>query len=535
MSWDDLHDALSDMSTEALTVLGVVCAVLVVAAIVAQIAALRVARELARAEEELVDRATGLLPRSAIAVRLGIELTWAQATDTPICVAVLRVRGAHFERAARVLRHAMRGEEQAFLLGEQRILVELWGVEPDAAAGASRRFGRALAAAGFPVVDAGLAIVGRDGYEPDELITAALQDLRPVDDPIAPGIIRSTTPWVRLTGVFAAVLPWFGLLIAMLVTTWKLVPAAIEPGLGDGARTGSEWAIALIAVIGFPIGAALVHVAAWNFGGGFMPQSRPFGVATRGVAIATALVIGVPLAWGVFAPSTPEIHGVEAIGAMLAMIALVVITMLHARQLVAAGSFALTALWVLGGVVAWCFVVLTDLPLAADAARLVAAAALGALLARAIERLSWLVILAVIAAVTDIWSVVSDSGLSNSLLDSSGGGGNSPADRLVDVLMFTGPRVDGTPLFQLGVTDLVFLALFLAWAHDWRFDMRVVTGALIAGAWAAILTTVVTDTTVPVLPFLAGAMILVVAARAWTQRIQVRRTGAAALESATAA
>src|SRR4051812_25694764 len=160
MSWDDLIDTLGGISPEGLTLLGVVCAALVAAAIVAQVAALRVARELAHAEEELVDRATGLLPRSAIAVRLGIELTWAQVTSTPICVAVLRIRGAHFERAARVLRQAMRGEEQAFLLGEQRVLVELWGVHPDAAAGAARRFGRALAGAGFPVVDAGLGIVG---------------------------------------------------------------------------------------------------------------------------------------------------------------------------------------------------------------------------------------------------------------------------------------------------------------------------------------------------------------------------------------
>ena len=505
MSIDDALDLARDMPLEGNIALAVLACLLLLAASSVQVAAVRLRHELDSAEEELVDRETGLLPRSAIPVRLGVELTWAESSATPLTVAALRIRGSRFVHAARVLRHAMRGEEQAFLLGDQRVLVELWGTDVDAAADATRRLGDALRRAGHPVVDAGIASAPRDGVEPDELIAAALRDLRPVDDPVAPGheIGRdgaARTPIGRAASLAWAVLPWFALQLAMLTTTWLLLPAAIEPALDGGARTSAELAVAIIAAIGLPLGAALLHLAAWNFGGGRAPASHPHGPAGAVIGGALALIVGVPLAWGIFAPNTPDLDGGVALGAMLAMFALVIVTLLHARQLVAAVAPVLVLLLALGVATTWLAVETTDLPLVANVGRLVAGAALGALLARYIERASWLVGLALLAAAVDAWSVTSDSGLTSSLL---------------------------------GVTDLVFVALFLAWAHDWRLDMRIVTGVLIAASWVAVVATMTLDEAVPVLPVIAGAMVFLLAARSVVLHTR-RRTWRRALTAADA-
>ena len=95
-------------------------------------------------------------------------------------------------------------------------------------------------------------------------------------------------------------------------------------------------------------------------------------------------------------------------------------------------------------------------------------------------------------------------------------------DRL-DLLLFTGPSVGGGPLFSVGVTDLVFLALYVAWSHDWRVDLRVATGALLAAAWTTLVVGEVRADVVPMLPFLSVAIVLVVAGRSFVLRRRVRR------------
>ena len=522
MTWDDLVEGARDLPVEAVAAIGALAGLLVVLAVGVQLAAWRMRSELHVAEEELVDERTGLLPRSALRVRLGAELAWGATSRTPVAVAAMRVRGSRFVHAAKVLRHSMREEEGAFLVGEQRVALELWGADPEAAAEATRRLGDDLARAGHPVVDVGVACMPRDGADVETLVAMAQRDLRPVDDPRPPASDVGADGRARgavghAVSLLLGVLPWFAAMGLLLLVTWRLVPAAIEPAI-EGTRGGSDIAIALLVALGLPIGAALLHASCWNRGGGAAPSSRPIGRAGWRMSVVLAVVVGVPLAWGVFAPLTPA-DLADGFGASLAMLALVLLALVHARQLVHAHPLVLILLAVLGAVVTWASIDPGTYPVVANAGRLLFAAAVGALLAQLVERASWIVGLAVLAAAVDLWSVLAESGITSQLLERAEGG---DGDVLLDLLLFTGPIVGERPLFELGVTDLVFLALFIAWSHDWRLDLRIASAVLLAGTWTALVVAEVRAEAVPVLPFIAVAMVGLVVVRSIVLRRRVR-------------
>lgn len=526
MSGDELMQHMRDLSPTIVALLGALAGMLVVFAIGVQVSLRRLRTQLHTAQEELVDRETGLLPRSALRVRLGAELAWAATSSTPVAVAALRIRGSRFTHAARVLRHSMREEESAFLLGEQRVAVELWGAGPAAAADAVHRLGDDLARAGHPVVDVGVACAPRDGSDVETLVGIAQRDLRPVDDPQLPGhdvdgAGQARSASAHVVALLSGVLPWFAAMGFVLLAAWRLLPAAIEPALpaGGGVHAGSDLAIAIIAVIGLPLGAALVHASCWNLGGGAAPSSQPLGRAGLRMTAAIALLIAVPLSWGVLAPTVPD--GIAAaFGASMAMLVLVVLVLLHARQLVHVPVAALLVLVAAGAAITWACVDAASLPVIANGGRLLAAAGLGALLARLVERASWIVVLAVLAGAVDVWSVYADSGLTNRVLDSAASG---DGHRLLDLLLFTGPVIDGHALFSIGVTDLIFLSLFLAWSHEWRVDMRVAAGAMLAACWSALVIGEVRGETIPMLPLLTVAIVCVVALRSLGLRRSVRQ------------
>ena len=518
----ELLNMARDLSPAAIGALGAAAAFLAVLAVGAQVTAARVARDLRFTERELVDGATGLLPRSALRVRLGAEIAWAATSATPITVAELRIRGSRFNHAARVLRHAMREEESAFLLGEQRVAVELWDTDALAAASAALRLGESLARAGHPVVDIGLGTSPGDGGDVETLLIAARRDLRPADEPRRSDCAAATRSRRSSSAAYTVsrlwgVLPWLLAMGAVLLLAWRLLPSPMAAALADD-RTTSDLLVGAIAAIGIPLGAALVYISAWNLGGGASPRSRPIGRAGWGTALIVAGVVGLPLAWGIFAPDAP-VSISPGFGASIGLLALITLTLAQARQLIHVRPVVLIVLTALGALITWACVEWSDLPVLADAGRLLVAASFGALLASFVERASWLVGLAALVSVTDAWSVWSDSGVTNQLLDSSNSGGN----RLVDLVLFTGPSTTGGSLFAVGTTDLVFLALFLAWSHDWRIDVRVAIGALIASSWATLAVSELLEEAVPMLPFLCVAMIMLLIIRSIRLRGRVAK------------
>lgn len=515
---DQSLDRARDWPPGVVAALGALAAFLLVFAIGVHLAARRLRRELEEAQEELVDPATGLLPRSALAVRLGAELSWADTTGTPISVAAVRVRGSGFEHAAHVLRRAMRGEEQAFLLGDQRVAVELWGTDVLEAAGAARRLVAELAAAGHTVVDVGVAGAPRDGNDPAELVSAALRDMRPVDDANAPGhlVARSGHAPGRIArqgSLAGQVLVWLGAAALLLAASWRLVERGVH--VGASGHSAGDTAAAVVAVVGIPLAAALLAVAAWNRQGGPAPWSHPVRAAGWWVGAIIAAAIAAPLAWGLFASA--DSGSVTAVS--VAALALVVLALASARQLVHAAVAPLVVILAVGWAGVWAFVHPLGSPVAADVARLVAAAAAGSLLAKLIERLSWLVGVVALAGVLDLWSVLADRGVTHQLLE-----GGTTSRSALDLLLFTGPAMSRQPAFELGSSDLVVVALVLAACHDWRVDMRAATAALATALWATVVVVDLTDRALPALPAVAVATIALLGLRSLAAR---RRTSAA--------
>ena len=313
--------------------------------------------------------------------------------------------------------------------------------------------------------------------------------------------------------VLAASLPGFIAVTALLLLAWRLVPSAIEPVLGGGERSARELAVALVAVLGLPLGAALLHASCWSLGAGRLPTSRPPTQAGIRTALVVLVAVGVPLAWGVVSPEPTGSFG-TAFGATLAVLVLLVLAMLHGRQFVHAPILGLAPVAVVGAAITWYAVEQQELPVVANAGRLLLAAALGALLARLVERASWIVFLALLAAAVDVWSVYAETGVTRRIVEA----GTEDAGRLLDLLLFTGPAIGDVAPFVLGVTDLIFLALFIAWSHDWRLDLRIVAVAMVVACWAGAITAALVDEVLPLLPFLSGAIVLVVLGRSTVLR-----------------
>lgn len=522
MTLEDVREAAMSLPAEAVAALGAAAAFVAVLAAGVQLSARRLRDELSRAQEELVDPVTGLLPRAALPVRLGAEVEWAASSGVPLSIAAVRVRGSRFRHAGRALRHAMREEEQGFLLGEQRIAVELWGADRDAACAAVRRIAAELAHAGHPVVDAGIATAPDDGHDLDDLLPIAMRSMQPAEEaglhaPLPHGRHRRLTAVQHQLSLLARVVLPFAAMTLLFLSAWRVVPAAVEPAL-TGTWSGRGIAVALVAAVGVPLAAALLHVSCWRMAGERAPRSRPGGPAGLRGAIAVLLVVGLPMAWGVFAPAYPAAIA-DAWGATLALIALLGLALLHSRQLVHVAAPLLLALVLVGAAAVWAAVELADAPLVASGGQLLGAAALGALLARLVERASWLAAVALLAGAADLASWWSGEMLATRLV---GDAGADPAT-IRDLLMLRGPGIDGAPLLSIGVTELVLVALVLAWWHDWRMDMRLASAVVLAGLWFGAAVGEYRGEPAPLLPFVAAGVLLVMIGRSMLLRARVAR------------
>jgi hypothetical protein len=134
---------------------------------------------------------------------------------------------------------------------------------------------------------------------------------------------------------------------------------------------------------------------------------------------------------------------------------------------------------------------------AADIFQVLVCAGAGMLFARILAAPPALLAIPLAVAAIDAWSVF--SGPSASLIR------HQP--RVTDFLTLQLPQWGRARTGELGISDLVFLACFAAWA--WRFDLR--RGLTAISLVAALIGALVLDTTlgraIPVLPFLAVAFL----------------------------
>jgi hypothetical protein len=133
----------------------------------------------------------------------------------------------------------------------------------------------------------------------------------------------------------------------------------------------------------------------------------------------------------------------------------------------------------------------------ADVFQVALCAAVGMLFARILAAPPALVAIPLLVAAIDAWSVF--SGPSSSLIAEQPGA--------TDYLTLQLPQWGRDKTGQLGISDVVFLACFAAWA--WRFDLRRrATGAALVGALVAgPVLDVALGQAIPVLPLLAVAFL----------------------------
>ena len=153
----------------------------------------------------------------------------------------------------------------------------------------------------------------------------------------------------------------------------------------------------------------------------------------------------------------------------------------------------------------------------ANVVKIVATAALGMWIAAELEKLSWIVIVAAVSAVVDIASVA--AGPTKAII------GQGPVVVGYFTVAITGfGYTYAEPLMGLGVSDVIFFALYLGAAR--RFRLRVGWSAVaMVGSFLATIAAAMFWTALPALPLLSVAFLAVNVDRLL---VQLRRPAGAA-------
>jgi hypothetical protein len=178
-----------------------------------------------------------------------------------------------------------------------------------------------------------------------------------------------------------------------------------------------------------------------------------------------------------------------------------------------------------------------EMPALANLARVALAVFLGCLIARAMERVWWVVPVAAAISVVDVWSVFAEQGITRKALEAAepAESGEQGGTGWLAKLFFEGPPLDG-PLYVIGTTDLVFSVVFLGVAHMWRLPLLRTLVALVAGVAVGFAIASWYGIGIPMLPFLALAFIVVHGRLLLTEvRDAVRPAGGAGEGAAAAA
>ena len=146
--------------------------------------------------------------------------------------------------------------------------------------------------------------------------------------------------------------------------------------------------------------------------------------------------------------------------------------------------------------------------------RVLAAAALGVSLARYVNSVGVVVLVVAVAIASDLFSVF--AGPTKTLVKE-----DSPA---LDVLLLVFPTFGSALGFGLGVSDLIFLALFAAASHFLSLRYFATLLCVCFGVFLALGTGLVLERPLPALPFIATAFLLANADLILTLLVKKRRS-----------
>lgn len=177
-----------------------------------------------------------------------------------------------------------------------------------------------------------------------------------------------------------------------------------------------------------------------------------------------------------------------------------VIALRHATKWIIIGVIVLGLIALIAGN-------LLEIRIATDLAKMLFASAAGAGFSRAIERPAWLVPICLLVPIADIWSVYAQRGVTRHVVE------RAAADpRWIDYPTIAVP-VPGFSYLQggrLGITDVFFLALFIAVIVRWNFGPWRSTAILSLGfvITGLISLEILKDVAVPALPILCILFLL---------------------------
>lgn len=207
---------------------------------------------------------------------------------------------------------------------------------------------------------------------------------------------------------------------------------------------------------------------------------------------------GGGIAYLLLAPALPDLGDGEAAVLVPGSIGLALIGVLALCLIDLRDSAPLAALLGLGAALLAAAMTVAEAGAVADVPKALFAAAVGVILARLLATPAVVLAVPLFVAAIDLWGV--SSGPTSRLLVRESGE--------VDFLAFAIPAWGGGEVGRLGISDVIFLAFFAALA--WRYGLRrLVTGAALVGALVAVLVAeVAIDRALPVLPFLAAALLV---------------------------
>ena len=440
---------------------------------------------------------TGIFPAGSIPLRMDPEINWARYDDRPYALIVMTMRGRSLDQALQALGAALRGEEQAYRISDTSVVIGLWNCNEQGMLGAIERLATCMESAGDVVIEAGGALFPYDADTSLGLIKIARSRRMPVDslgDMWRDGVFdRSLSATRRSMAQLWHTVP--GMLAALVAA------AVCWIGIGRFVHAGdTDPMVRYLTSCGIAAVLAGVVMLLWNHGVSGEPRSARMAprIPVLGL-IATFVVTCALLVWSITAPHLP-VQLAEHAGVLCAAAAALMVPIWHGRYLARCDQPLIPIMVALaGGAVT--LATYQQLPDVASIGRILVAIGLGAVVARLVDQLAWLVLICAGVTAVDIWSVVASNGVTSQLF------AHDP-HQVINKLLLPLPDVNGAPIAMLGSVDLLFVAVFISMSHVWRLSVTRTTVAVWVGLCVPLVMPELTDIGTPVLPFIAGAFLL---------------------------
>lgn len=150
-------------------------------------------------------------------------------------------------------------------------------------------------------------------------------------------------------------------------------------------------------------------------------------------------------------------------------------------------------------------------PVASDVAKLAGALLVGAVLGRAIQQAWWLVPGALVITIADVWSVLTPHGVTHRIIE------QAPSVVPIATVDLPYPGAAWAHGTFVGVSDFLFLAMFLCCGTAWALGVRRLVVVAPVGFVATIVINIelMNGAAVPALPMLSLAMLCAFAPGLW--------------------